>query len=399
MRFYHRLPTKLMLAFTIFSLVPAILIGIYANNYFNKTLFKQTVNQQMYQVQILKNHLETLFSMIEGDLSFLSQCRPMREYLVLQTALLESESQHLPFIREAEPVARNILERKLKAVEQEFLTLARHRKIYHQISLLDEVGQEKLRIDSNGFRSWAVDYRYLQNQSQQDWFKNILARQPVLVSPLNLSQQPEEIKTPPKPIIRYALNTYSPTQKKAGTLTLQVDANQFLNPLGSAFLVSADGYFLHHPNSNKSWGNEQDLNTGYHLTQEYPTLAKTILATNGTSQTAEATLYYQHINLPGSSQRWILIVQENLTDFSQEFFLFISLILATTLLLIFIFTLLWSGQMTRALEQLTQVAETFSKGEWMEQPITIKNKGEIGRLARSMENMRSNMIKFFERRH
>jgi HAMP domain-containing protein len=123
------------------------------------------------------------------------------------------------------------------------------------------------------------------------------------------------------------------------------------------------------------------------------------LTTNGISQTTKTTLYHQHINLPGSSQQWILIVQEDITDFSQEFFLLISLILATTLLLILIFTLLWSGQMTRALEQLTQVAETFSKGEWMEQPITIKNQGEIGRLAQAMENMRSNMIKFFERRH
>jgi len=399
MKFYHRLSTKLMLALTIFSLMPAIIITLYANYYFNNQLVEQTVNQQKRQVAMLKSHLETLLSMISTDLSFLSQCRPMREYLVLQTALLESApQQNLPFIKDAQPVALNILERKLKAVEQEFITLTRHRKIYQKISFLDETGQEKLRIDSNGFRSWAVDYGQLQSQSQQAWFKKMmLSGQPTLISPM-ASLPEQQGKTPLQPIIRYALNTYSPTRKKVGTIIFQIDTQQFFNWLGSAFLVNADGYFLHHPNPNKRWGGEQNLNTSYHLSQEYPTLAKTILATDGISQINQASLYYQHVSIPGSPEQWILIVQANKSDFSKEFFLLISLILAITLLMILIFTLLWSGPMTRALEQLTQVAETFSQGEWVGQPITIKNQGEISRLAQAMENMRTNMIKFFERR-
>ncbi len=405
MKIYYRLRTKLSIAFIIVTLIPTLIIGIYAIQVASQTLQAQTLAQQTEQVKILETLIRSFLSIVKSDLLFLSQSAPLREYLNLHTLLMsDSQVESVPAnsTEATQQAVHNILEQKQTALEQEFLSFSRYRRIYYQIGYLDEMGQEIVRVDADEFKSWIIDKKLLKNNADRYDFKGTksLSSKQIFISKLDLNREQGQIEVPHKPVIRYAVNVYYPNNQRAGIVTINVDANQFLQALGDAFLIDQEGFFLHHPNPKKEWGGPNDLKTGVTFEKDYPQIASQVLNKNGTLSTNTAAISYQRIIVPGSSQQWTLLVLHHTHEIFQgimEFRLAFNIILAIAILIAIWFAIILSTKITRPIEQLTRIADAISRGELIENRVEIHDKSEIGQLAQAFERMRVSMIKSFEK--
>jgi len=374
--------------FSIVTLVPALVTGIYAMLVSSETLRTQAVTTQSTEAKMLANNITSFLSVVKGDLLFLSQSPLMNDYLNLR--------------KETLPNVQLMLEEKRQSLEKEFLAFSRNRRIYYQIRYLDKTGQEIARVDSNGLKSWIVEREKLQNKSDRYYFKKTmrLFSNRIFVSPLDLNRERGEIEVPHKPVIRYAVSVYDDNDAKAGIVIINIDANQFLRPLDDVRLINQDGYFANHPDPKKCWGGPSDLDSGYSLDQEYPQLATKIRGKDGIISTPALTLSHLQISVSGSADDWILIVQRDTDEILRSIVAFritFIVILIMAVLIAFVFALLFSAKITSPIEHLTRLADAISKGELINHHVSVKDKGEIGQLAQAFERMRVSMIKSFER--
>jgi len=403
MKFYHRLRTKLVVIVCLVTIIPVMMTGMYAIRVATHTLTTQAVMEQMEQAKNLKEAMESLLASTKTDLLFLSQSPAMEDYLELRTVMLIPQSTKAEIQASEQAVTKvvqNVLEQKRQTLQREFLAFSRNHRLYSQVIYLDEMGLKVVRIEADGIRSEAAKSP---TPTGLDYFKdtNYLGGKQVLVSPLELDREGQEIKKPYQPVIYYAINVNYKNSRKAGLIVLTVDANLFLKPLGETILIDQEGYFLNHPNcSQKCWGGPRDLKTGQNVDQEYPNLRPLLMNQDGNLTVGKLMIFHQKVFIPGSNQKWVLIIQSDaekifssVKTFQRTFILIIGFSILVTLT----FAWLFSARMTRSLELLTQAAEAISKGELMEHRIEISDQGEIGQLAQAFERMRISMLKSFER--
>ncbi len=378
MKIYHKLRTRLIIVFFLVTLIPALITGIYAIQVSSQSLHTQEIDKQTMQAKTLAHNVMSFLSIVRGDVLFLSQSPVMIEYL-------------------AEPT-----EVKRHTLEQEFLVLSQHRRIYYQIRYLNNKGQEIARVDSNGLRSDIIPRHKLQDKSSRYYFKDTvrLLGKEIFVSPLDLNRERGQIESPHKPVIRYAVNVYDQKGQQAGIVITNVDAHQFLKLLNTTRLVDQQGYFSNHPDISKRWGGTTDLNTGHDIKKEYPVLAQKIQEHKGTISTPALTLSFQTLKIPGTIKYWTLIIQSDTQDMLKmvtAFQMTFIMILIVAVMIALIIAWGMSATITRPIEQLTTVAEKISKGELVTHRVEVHDKGEIGQLAQAFERMRVSMIKSFER--
>jgi len=382
-----KLRTKLVLVFSIITLIPALITGKYAIQVSSNSLRTQALTTQTARAQTLVNNVTSFLSVVKGDVLFLSQSPVMKEYATLRFKNTPAD----------------ILEQKRQFLEQEFLAISKNRGIYYQVRYLDKTGQEIVRVDSDGFKNTLIIRDKLQDKSGRYYFKDAIRLwgTQLFVSPLDLNRERGEIEIPHKPVIRYGVNVYDDKNNKAGIVLVNVDAKKFLQPLKQIRLVDQNGYFMSHPDIKKRWGGPTDLNTNENLQQEYGELSQKILSKNGTISTDEITLSSQSINVPGVAYEWTLIIQDDTDQILKsvnQFRAIFSFILLLAILLALFLAWFVSRIITRPLEYLTQAAENISKGELHSHKIEFtEDKSEIGQLARAFERMRVSMIKSFER--
>jgi methyl-accepting chemotaxis protein len=382
-----KLRTKLVITFSIITLIPALITGMYAIQVSSNSLRTQALTTQTARAQTLVNNVHSFLSVVKGDVLFLSQSPVMTEYATLRFKNTPDD----------------ILEQKRQFLEQEFLALSQNRGIYYQVRYLDEKGQEVVRVDSDGFKHTIIARDKLQDKSGRYYFKDAIRLwgTQLFVSPLDLNREHGAIEIPHKPVIRYGVNVYDDKNNKAGIVLVNVDAKKFLKPLAQIRLVDQNGYFMSHPEIKKRWGGPTDLNTNERLQKEYGELSKKILGKNGTISTDKITLSYQRLKVPGVAYQWTLIIQDDTDEILnsvKKFRAIFSLILLLAILFALFLAWFFSRIITRPLEHLTEAAENISKGELHSNKIEFTDdKSEIGQLARAFERMRVSMIKSFER--
>ncbi len=394
MKIHHRLRTKIMVMFFSVTLIPALIIGIYAIQVSSKSLQEQALMTQTTQLKTFANNLTSFLLAVKGDLMFLSHSPLLKDYVNMRSTMSSQDFNNTPFPETLEP--------KRLILEQEFLALSHNRQMYYQIRYLDETGQEIVRVDSDSIRSQIIVRDKLQDKSNRYYFVDTvrLPGKQLFVSPLDLNRERGQIERPLKPVIRYSMNIYDDQNHKAGIVIINVDAKQFLKPLANTRLVNREGYFMNHPNHEKRWGGSVDLDTGYDLDMEYPQLAKQIRNKNGTISTDILTLSHLQVRIPGTSRYWMLIMQRDTADILKnvmEFRIIFTLILLLSVLIVLILAWVLSARITRPIEHLTHIAHAISQGELINNRVDIQDKGEIGQLAQAFERMRVSMIKSFER--
>jgi len=386
----HLLRTKLGIAFILVAFVPASLTGSYAVHISGKSLKSQALTQEKSCLKILKTQIEAFLATVKSDVFFLAQSMPMKNYLDWHMTVLSAQPHQL------DETALTVLEQKRQIMAREFLAFARHRRIYHHIYYLNTQGKQTVAVSSDGFKHELISKAQLKDHGQDFYFKeaNQLGQLQLFVSPLTLNRQDNEIELPYQPIIRYALNVYYQNRQKAGLLVLEVNAQQFLKLLDAERLITQAGYFAYHPDLDKRWGGEQELNSGYSINQEYSQLQPSFPEAEGQLKIEDKILIYQKVDIPGSTQQWILFREQDTQTLFKEVMLFYTTFFVILLLIIvavLIFALLFSAKVTYAIEYLTRRVYGFQQGQFLDSAIEIKDKGELGQLAQALEQLRQRL--------
>ncbi len=409
MKLRRKLRIQLVIMIIFLTSLPISIVGWYILQKSVDSLEGQVMAHQLTQINLLKANFEAVLMGMREDLLFLSQYSSFTHYLNLQGAALTSDSlQGQDSPAEAKAAAskavENVLLQKRQLLEQDFLLFSKARPIYQQVRYLNEQGLEIVRVENTGSKSQLVNRNKLQNQVGWDYFKQVmkLSGRQVWVSPLGLFQNKEgEVSF--KPVIYYGINVYYNvrTAQKAGILIFTVDARSFLQALGTVRLIDEDGFFLNHPDPEKTWGGPRDRKTGYDKVREYGQLLEEIQGREGVVKTAGMILSYQTVSIPESKQKWLLVAQQELESVLGEIKqgeLAWQASLGMVIVLALGMGIVISIRLGRPLEELAGLAEAISLGQSLESTrIEGYGNNEFGQLAEALERMRISMVKALER--
>ena len=138
-----------------------------------------------------------------------------------------------------------------------------HRGIYDQIRYIDSLGDERIRINFDGIKAYAVETQSLQNKADRYYFRET-AKLPsgiVYVSPMDLNIENNEVEQPLKPMIRFSVPLYQEDNSFSGILILNYLAGGVLAEFkklaqtgnGYVALLNYDGYWLSCENQDNEW--------------------------------------------------------------------------------------------------------------------------------------------------
>lgn len=373
LKFHQRIRSKLALGLLVVTLIPAISLGIYVRYKSIEVLQAQEFIRQLQMVSSFQNWMKSFLTLAQHDVLYLSENQSLKHYLQLRQSKSPDADQ------------------ALESVQNDWLSFSAHRGIYYQIRYLDETGQEQVRIDSDGTAVKKITGSQLQNKADRYYFTETmqLFAQDVYTSILDLNREHGKIEVPYKPVIRYAVNVYYPNGDKAGIVITNLYAQTLLQQLSGLMLVDEKGYYLVHPDPNKTWGAPWDLNTGHTLYQDYPHLAKRLLTlTDGHIATPSVLLTFQRIVIPNMGY-WTLIAQQPMQELTQQlsdFKIIVSLILVITLTIALLVGSSINYLITQPIEQLMAVVKRVQAGEREVRVEVIRN-DELGVLDQGFNAM------------
>jgi PAS domain S-box-containing protein len=212
--------------------------GIYAVDFRRK--MDLITNDEVNFVQLLKQIISVDLELVVADLMILSESPNLQ-------AILASGG-----------------DQQYEALTQEFLSFAGRKTIYDQIRLLDETGQEIVRINFNDGKLDVVPQDQLQFKGDRYYFQDIylLEQGRVFVSPLDLNIEHGEIEQPLKPMIRFGTPVFDTKGQKRGIVILNYFGDKLIghlegaapNALGQISFLNAEGFWLKGPEAENEWG-------------------------------------------------------------------------------------------------------------------------------------------------
>ena len=376
MKYYQRIRNRLAVVLLLVALLPALSIGFYAIHTSSKSLIEKELKAQDVVLNRQKSAIETFLLTTKDDLKFLSFNYPIQTYLQVQgnqnASNLERTTAHSHLV-------------------SEFAAFSATHSMYYQIRYIDETGQEIVRIDNNGKYSHIIAPENLQNKANRYYFKDTmkLSGTQHFVSPLDLNREHGQIERPYKPVIRYAIKVYEPDGDEAGIVITNVDASLILNFAGDNLLVDKEGFYFTHPDESKRWGGKRDLNTAYHLQQDYPKEFKTIEKNKKGQLLTDKTIFtFTKIRVNGLGY-WTLITKNskdvilhNVNNLRKTLYWVLFVMLAFTILI----ALKINARITRPIEKLTEIVYRIRHGE-RKLKADIHQENELGVLARGFNEM------------
>lgn len=139
------------------------------------------------------------------------------------------------------------------------------RKVYKQIRLFDNRGNEVIRFDlDNELIPKQVAKEQLQNKSERYYYKNTVQLSPnqIYISQFDLNIERGEITFPIEPMIRYATPIYAEPGKLIGAAVINFSGDRLLQIVDElnihegdrVHFINSDGYYLTSKNTEQGWG-------------------------------------------------------------------------------------------------------------------------------------------------
>jgi signal transduction histidine kinase len=399
---------KLIIIFIIITVSTVMISSGYARYKQRNFALDRAKERAMVDLELISADVRSLQRWIQRDLLVL------RDLPNLQSLLNASD-----------PATQRHMQ---KILEKEFLNLAAHHQVFQQVRLLDTSGMEVVRANTNGSRSWVTPPEKLQDKSDRYYFQQALSlpNGGIYISPMDLNVEQGKLQLPLLPVIRYATPLFDQAEEKQGVLVLNVYGSSFLNLLARQqeqfhggdhyFLLNQDGYFLYHPQTEKSFGFMLEHETTFF--QEEPQLRAWLGKKDqdlviGTSQeTGKQTLFaYNRIPL-GSftdplsltekpsgacaeniSHCWILMTKVDDADLLVGFNEYVQSFMKFTLLLIGLCILVavfvaWSC--SRPIVSLADAASKIHKGD-LSARAKVYTRDDMGKFGGLFNSMASNL--------
>lgn len=158
----------------------------------------------------------------------------------------------------------NDLEEHISTLNFQFPSFITHKKVYDQIRLITQAGQEIIRIDLEDGKPKLALKEELQNKANRYYFRETMALEPgnIFISPFDLNVEHGEIEKPLKPMIRFGIPVIDYEGNKRGILILNFLGDNLLKgiegvsttSMGKAILLNSEGYWLKGLKPEDEWG-------------------------------------------------------------------------------------------------------------------------------------------------
>ncbi|MEN8189105.1 MAG: ATP-binding protein [Thermodesulfobacteriota bacterium] len=237
---------KLIVIFLILTVSGVIISGGFARFKQQNYALERVKEQAAVSTAAIEDDILSLFNWVFRDLLMMRDAPLLHSYLNWGS---EKDSPEL-----------------LEAIAKEFMSIAVHHEIFQQIRLIREDGMEVVRVNTNGRNAWITKTEALQNKKRRYYFQAAMKLAPgeVYLSPLDLNVEHGEVERPLLPVIRCATAVFDHWGNRKGILVLNVYGKSFLNVIASQqqkvlhgeryYLLDENGYFLHHPDEEKTFG-------------------------------------------------------------------------------------------------------------------------------------------------
>lgn len=285
--------------------------------------------------------------------------------------------------------------------------------LYDQLRYIDENGDEVVRVDLVNGVAVKIPDDLLQNKKDRDYFIEASSLGPnrIYVSHARLNREgtPPTIVKPYKPVVRYATPIFDEiTGERRGVIIANVLLDKIIvenyvvsHSTGNVYIISSDNSFFVHPEEEKEWGDEHDLDTGIGLFTEFPNLSKTDFSEKGGSFIKDGDVFVYSKAQPDrgdSSREWLILERTPVSSIFEKInriiasTLFIGLIVFVALFFAFSLFIRW---LLSPLKTLSKSAEDIGKGNF-DQKIKIKSDDEIGQLANAFNIMTTELKEFYK---
>jgi diguanylate cyclase (GGDEF)-like protein len=148
-------------------------------------------------------------------------------------------------------------------IEKNWAVFSDEKKVYDQIRFIDQLGNEKIRINYKNNKSEIVSGDNLQNKSNRYYFQNTISieENSVYISPVDLNMERGLIEKPLNPMMRLGAPVYDRHGKSIGAIIINYKADYFLdvfsafsdNSLGQVYLLNEEGFWIDHKDKNMEW--------------------------------------------------------------------------------------------------------------------------------------------------
>ncbi len=225
-------------------LIPLTLIGVAAFyltfTLYNLFKFDELDNQTKAAIELARGHAAHDFETVYNDLQFLVNSELNRELLF----------------------DHNLSEHRQK-IERSFHNLAKTHKMYDQIRLLSDKGNELVRINYNQGDVKVVPQEQLQDKSGRYYFTEAskILDDRVYVSTMDLNIENSIVEFPYKPMVRFAQPIRDSSGKLKGVVVLNYLGNILIDKFrqqmsilpGESMLLNSGGYWLSSENHEQEW--------------------------------------------------------------------------------------------------------------------------------------------------
>ncbi len=327
-----------------------------------KNISKKNYNIYFQQVESYARQIDMFLSDIKNDVKFLSDVPPIQGILRARLEGGYDAENH------------NSYEDWRKRLETIFVSMMRSEEKYMQLRYIDEMGNERVRVNFEDGHPVVVAEKELKNKANRYYFKKAMKMPPgeIYISPLDLNREQGKVEVPYKPTMRYAIAVFGEQGERRGIViaNVLVDKMLFLIKTFKAkqgvniFSVGREGYYLYNgAHRDWEWGGPSDLNTGWNLRNDYASCYEDLLSKSGGqvySRENREYLFFKRVQIYPDTNLF-LVIAISVDRWLYLFPLYVDVCL-TIAVFLFIFAIIFllSKNVEKQMEQYERIKDSLT---------------------------------------
>ena len=374
------LAVKNSLVYIFLILASSSMIGYVLYRISSDVVISGSEQQLTHTLEILDVKINSYIENIRKDILYLSRSPYLEDYI------REIHTVH-------PPMKRNVL-------AEDYISFMSTKPDYAQLRVIGKAnaGQEVIRVDRTPGGMNLVQKDQLQQKGIYSYFRETLQypEDSVYFSVIDLNKEFGKISKPEMTTLRAACPIYL-GDTVFGIIIINANLNAFIDEIRKTvpkdfklFLINSEGYYLLHPDPEKQFGFEKQMEATAFAELSINALKLEEDADTHKKNLDDRLLFaYKKVHYPRHGYYLVLGLQASRENLLSYFYRWQGSIILVTLGIVFLAVLValaWLSRQTKSLRSITQSLVSFEQNLQAENlPIHLND--EIGLLARSFSSM------------